>query len=442
MEKGGGEQEHPGRENHYLTPDSLSSTKRIGNNHVLNANNLSEEVSLTSVGADDNMKARKVSGDDDDGVRFSDDDSCENERSTDNNDDIVSDSGGKTPATAAVSATIPIVNCTVSVNDDEINGSTNELAPGWAIITTEGHYEDEFCKGITCKATKSTWSGLLKMIFSDGHVGRVPNANLLKVTLWGMLTKQGDGMNWKTVTKHVNGLPVYTYKITGMRAAKEYNCQMEILHDVIADTLSQRYFLRKLILDEFPGKCTMKNVAESIDYLKGIKEELCTKGGKNTISGFPKKMTFDKLPSILCDDPEDAHCVAPPHRAVEKGGKAEGTMRVHKRRKGKSPTGKSGEGNTKGKSSKKTESGGKLSKVRSTTKDDPNAKGAKRKRSRDNLGDTSDESQGEKMLRGKVDELLEQIKLQTNEVTQLRGEVACMKGVIDSIWGKMNGDGR
>ena len=95
MEKGGGEQEHPGRENHYLTPDSLSSTKRIGNNHVLNANNLSEEVSLTSVGADDNMTARKVSGDDDDSVRFSDDDSDERLGSSGGINDVVSDSGEK-----------------------------------------------------------------------------------------------------------------------------------------------------------------------------------------------------------------------------------------------------------------------------------------------------------------------------------------------------------
>ena len=63
-------------------------------------------------------------------------------------------------------------------------------------------------------------------------------------------------------------------------------------------------------------------------------------------------------------------------------------------------------------------------------------------RSGENLGDTSDESQGDEILGGKVDELLEHIRIQTTELTQLRGDVACMKGMIDIIWGKLNGEGR
>ena len=54
----------------------------------------------------------------------------------------------------------------------------------------------------------------------------------------------------------------------------------------------------------------------------------------------------------------------------------------------------------------------------------------------DNLGGKSEESQGEEILGGRIDDLLEQIQIQTTELTQLRGEVACMKGTIDNIWRK------
>jgi len=411
MDKSGGEPEHLGCKDQYLTPDSLSATKKIGNNHVLNTNNLSEEVSLTSVGADDNMTARKVSGDDDDSVRFSDDDSDERLGSTGGINDVVSDSGEKKNASAA----------------------------GYYTYTMLGKYEHIF-KYNTILATENTWAELLKLILKDAHEGRAPSALGLMNVLWKKLRKQGNGMNWEDKRKTVNSFDVYTYKIIGDEGDEVYKCQMELLHHVMEDILLAEGFVGVLVRNEFPRKCTEENIAETIKYLVELTKELGKRGGEDRDEEYPDIMTLKGLPKYLCHDPEDAPCRAPPHRADEKGGRAEGTTKVREKVQSKPQ---------KVTSNKKRESGGgltnksssKKSKVGSITKDNSNEKGANKMCPGGNLGGKSNEGQGEEMLRGRTDELLKQIKLLTNEVTQLRGEVACMKGMLNNILGKMNGEG-
>ena len=267
MDESGGEPEHLGWKDQNLTPDSLTATKKIGNNHLLNTNNLSEEVSLTSVGADDNMTARKVSGDDDDGVRFSDDDSDERLGSTDGINDVVSDSGEKKNASAA----------------------------GYYTYTMLGKYDHIF-KYNTILATENTWAELLKLILKDAHEGRAPSALGLMNVLWKKLRKQGNGMNWEDKRKTVNSFDVYTYKIIGDEGDEVYKCQMELLHHVMEDILLAEGFVGVLVRNEFPRKCTEENIAESRKYLVELTKELGKRGGEDRDEEYTDIMTLKGLP--------------------------------------------------------------------------------------------------------------------------------------------------
>ena len=226
---------------------------------------------------------------------------------------------------------------------------------------------------------------------------------------------------------------------------------MEILHDVIKDTLSAQDFLRNLVRKEFPHKCTEENIAESIKYLNEMKQELKRRGGENSVREYPDKMTFEGLPKYLCHDPEDARCQTPPHHAARKGGTDEGTVRVtddyrHQTPKSKSPTVTSA---TKGKSGRKVtnvrlatrgKSGGNGAKAGSAAKEKSKAKGVKRKRSYGKLKEPrgegkndSDQSQCDEILRGNVDELLEYARIQTAKLEQLTGDLECVKGTLKNI---------